>query len=129
MAGKQSKPFTIHQRQVKPFIAPTADHRLLWAVLSPDRDGTLPGASIGVVELPAGSPPPPHQHEVEQEAWYVFEGKGQIKVGDQVIDVEPGSVVVSPPKMPHSLINPGPGPLKAVFIFTPSGPEKALIVE
>lgn len=129
MAGKQGEPFAIHRGQVKPFIAPTEDHRELRVMLSPDRDGTLPGVSIGLVELPAGFAPPPHQHEIEQEAWFVFEGKGQIKVGDQVIDVEPGSVVVSPPKMPHSLINPGPGPLKAVFIFTPSGPEKALIVE
>lgn len=129
MGQEQGKPFVIRRDQVKPLIATTADHRELRVMLSPERDGTLPGVAFGVVEMPGGFTAAPHQHEVEQEAWYFFEGRGQIKVGDELIDVEPGTVVASPPKTPHQLINPGPGMLKAVFIFTPSGPEKALIVE
>jgi mannose-6-phosphate isomerase-like protein (cupin superfamily) len=114
---------------VKPFIAPSADHRELRILLSPGRDGTAPGVAVGIVTMPPGFVAPPHQHEVEQEAWYFFEGTGQIRVGDDLIDVEPGTLVTGPPQIPHQLINPGPETLKAVFIFTPAGPESALIVE
>lgn len=129
MEAKQGKAFVMRRDQVKPLVATTPDHRELRIMLSPERDGTLPGVAFGVVEMPAGFTAAPHQHEVEQEAWYFFEGKGQIQVGDELIDVEPGTVVASPPKTPHALSNPGPGMLKAVFIFTPSGPEKPLIVD
>lgn len=125
----RKKAYVTHENEIEARVADSPDHRRLKVLLSPLRDGTLPGMAIGLVEMPAGFEAPPHQHETEQEAWYFFEGRGQIRVGDELIDVEPGSVVASPPRTPHALINPGPGTMRAIFIFTPSGPEKGIIVE
>lgn len=129
MIEKQLRPFVSRFEETKPFVFPSEDHREVRIMLSPGRDGTLPGMSMGVVTMPPGFAAPAHQHEVEQEAWYFFQGKGQIEVGDELIPVEPGVVVAGPPKVPHRLINPGPEVMKAVFVFTPAGPEKPLIVE
>ncbi len=71
----------------------------------------------------------PHFHETEQEAWYVIAGRGQIRVGDKQVEVEPGTVVVSPPQVEHQITNPGPEVLKALFIFSPAGPEEALFAD
>lgn len=129
MDPKPGKPIVIRSQNIKPFIAPSEDHRLLKALLSPDRDGSAPGVALGSVEMPPGTIAPPHSHEVEQEAWFFYEGKGQIQVGDEIVEVEPGTVVASPPHTPHRLINPGPGPLKALFVLAPEGSVTALIVE
>ena len=98
-------------------------------MLSPKREPVAPGLAFGVVEVMPGPVPPPHSHSVTQEAWYFISGRGQIRVGDKLIDVEPGTVVVSPPQVEHQLINTGSEVLKALFIFTPAGDEEPLIVE
>ena len=125
----EKKAYARKREEVKPYIFDSPDHRAIRIMLSPERDNTMPGMAIGMVEMPGGFEAPPHQHESTQEAWYFIEGKGQIRIGDEVIDVEPGMVVASPPKTPHALINPGPGLLRAIFIFTPDGPEKFQIME
>lgn len=124
-----TKAYVRRREDVKPWVAGSPDHREVRIMLSPGRDGTMPGLSVGMVEMPGGFEAPPHQHETEQETWFFFEGKGQIRIGDEVIDVEPGTVVSSPPKTPHAFINPGPGMLKAILVFTPDGPEKPLMME
>jgi mannose-6-phosphate isomerase-like protein (cupin superfamily) len=129
MESSSKEPFVIHERNVKPFVAQSPDHRELRVMLSPERDGVAPGLAFGVVEVKPGPTPPPHSHSTTQEAWYFLSGKGQIVVGEKVIDVEPGTVVVSPPLVEHQLINTGTEVLKALFIFTPGGDEAALIVE
>ncbi|HEX2988363.1 MAG TPA: cupin domain-containing protein [Chloroflexota bacterium] len=129
MGNSPKEPFVIHVRDVKPFVAQSPDHRELRVMLSPKRDGVAPGLAFGVVEVKPGPTPPPHSHATTQEAWYFLSGKGQIKVGEKVIEVEPGTVVVSPPQVDHQLINTGTEVLRALFIFTPSGDEVPLIVE
>lgn len=129
MAEQVSRPFVSRYGEVKPFVFPSEDHREVRIMMSPGRDGTATGVAIGVVDMPPGYSAPPHTHEIEQEAWYFFEGKGLIKIGDEVIDVEPGVVVAGPPRVPHQLINPGPGMLRAVFVFSPAGPEAPLIIK
>lgn len=43
-----------------------------------------------------------HMHPDKTEYWFVLEGKGQITVGDETYDVEPGDLVITPPLKPHS---------------------------
>jgi mannose-6-phosphate isomerase-like protein (cupin superfamily) len=44
-----------------------------------------------------------HFHVDGTEYWFVIEGKGQITVGDEIYDVEPGDLVITHPLKPHSL--------------------------
>ncbi len=48
--------------------------------------------SVGVYALAAGSTDPQQPH-TEDEIYYVLEGRGRIRVGDDDLDVKPGSVI------------------------------------
>jgi uncharacterized protein YjlB len=42
-----------------------------------------------------------HSHPDFEEYWFVLKGKGQIIVGDETYDVEPGDLVITPRGVPH----------------------------
>ncbi len=129
MANPGTDPVVIREEDVKAFIAPSPDHRLLRVMLSPRREPVAQGVSLGIVEVKPGPIPPAHSHTITQEAWYFLSGRGQIRVGDRIIDVEPGMVVVSPPQVEHQLIANRSEVLKALFILSPAGDEEKLLVE
>lgn len=43
-----------------------------------------------------------HMHPDMTEYWFVLDGKGQVTVGTETYDVEPGDLVITPPLTPHS---------------------------
>lgn len=44
-----------------------------------------------------------HSHPNYEEYWFVIEGKGQITIGDEVYNVEPGDLVITPRGVPHKV--------------------------
>ena len=48
--------------------------------------------SVGVYALAAGSTDPQQPH-TEDEIYYVLDGRGQVRVDDDDLDVKPGSVI------------------------------------
>lgn len=44
-----------------------------------------------------------HYHKDSSEIYYVLEGTGELELGDDVISVEPGVMVLIPPLLPHRL--------------------------
>lgn len=44
-----------------------------------------------------------HMHPDMTEYWFILEGKGQITVGDETYDIEPGDLVITPPLKPHGI--------------------------
>lgn len=56
--------------------------------------------SVGVYELAAGSTDPQQPH-TEDEIYYVLDGKGRIRVGDDDSEVKPGSVIFVAAEQPH----------------------------
>lgn len=117
------KPFVIREADVKPFISEPPEHRSVKILLSPYLHPVHSSMSFGLVEVPPGHRSPYHNHEIEQEFWYVVSGTGQIRVEEEYVEVEPGTVVVAPAKSMHQLINTGTEVLKAVLALTPPGPE------
>jgi mannose-6-phosphate isomerase-like protein (cupin superfamily) len=49
-----------------------------------------------------GANPPLHQHDREDEAWYVLRGRARVWIGDAEIEAEPGSFVLAPRGVPHT---------------------------
>ena len=43
----------------------------------------------------------PHYHKRITEIYYVLEGKGQVELDGETVDVEPGTVVLIPPMVIH----------------------------
>ena len=80
-------------------------------------------AGMGMVILPPGQTSSAHSHQAEQEVWYVISGQGSVRIGADQVAIRPDTVVVAPPGVSHQLVNDGDEDLKAIWIFTPAGPE------
>lgn len=70
-----------------------------------------------------------HVHTGKTEYWFIVEGKGQARIGDELVDVLEGDVVVTPPTVPHSLANVGAQPLVFLNIVQPTGDEPITSIE
>ncbi len=82
--------------------------------------------SFGAAEIDAGREIPVHRHKVDgryvEEGFYVLEGTGEVRVGDEVAKIAAGSFcVMSPAEGYHSIRNTGSTPLRFVMCFAGTG--------
>jgi mannose-6-phosphate isomerase-like protein (cupin superfamily) len=63
---------------------------------------------------------PAHGH-VYDEVIYVVEGEGTLHLDGKSTPVSTGSCIHLPPKIPHTLENHGPGPMRVLGVFHPAG--------
>lgn len=75
----------------------------------------------------AGGPPGPprfiaplHVHHIDDEAWYVLEGKLCVRVGQDDVEVPAGAAVLVPRGTAHTYWNPGPEPTRYLLFMTPT---------
>jgi mannose-6-phosphate isomerase-like protein (cupin superfamily) len=83
------------------------------------------GGAYGLVEAlaPAGSGPPLHVHEREDEAFWVLEGSLVVRCGDRTFDAGPGSFTFLPRGVPHTFAVTD-GPARILSICSPGGFER-----
>jgi quercetin dioxygenase-like cupin family protein len=77
---------------------------------------------ISIIEQPfePGLLLPPHVHE--NDVWlYVLEGEMHARVGDEVVKATPGSWVLKPRRIRHTMWNAGPEPARIIELYTPGG--------
>jgi len=67
---------------------------------------------------------PLHTHRDEDEYSVVLEGVVGAQIGQQVIEAEPGAVLVKPRGVPHAFWNPGDEPARLLEIISPAGFEQ-----
>ena len=82
--------------------------------------------SFGAVEIDPGKEIPVHRHKIAdryvEEGFFVLEGEGEVRVGDQSSPIRAGSFcVMSPAEGFHSIRNTGDEPLKFVMCFAGTG--------
>src|SRR5438093_650331 len=82
--------------------------------------------SFGAVEIDPGKEIPVHRHKIAdryvEEGFFVLEGEGEVRVGDQSSPIRAGSFcVMSPAEGFHSIRNTGDKPLKFVMCFAGTG--------
>lgn len=89
-------------------------------------DGDATGGSFSVVEHPLepGVLIFPHSHRYEDEHSFVMEGTIGARVGDRVVEAGPGSYVLKPRGVPHTIWNAGPTTARILEIIAPAGFEK-----
>ena len=106
-----------------------------WGQLSltvgPDVNGAQK-FSGGVVDLPPGQGHTRHNHPGAEEIIFVISGRGQQMVEDAngkpiVQEVGPGCTVFVPESRFHSTLNTGLGPMQLFVVYSPAGPELALL--
>jgi mannose-6-phosphate isomerase-like protein (cupin superfamily) len=82
------------------------------------------GAWALVEQHVTGANPPLHQHDREDEAFYVLEGRMRVWVGDAEFEAEAGSFVLGPRGVPHTFARQPGGDLKLLLLIAPAGLEQ-----
>jgi quercetin dioxygenase-like cupin family protein len=86
--------------------------------LGPDNTPTE-RVSMGVSVFPAGSRPPGHVHDTQEETIYCAAGRGRIVTPGATAEIEAGVTVWVEPGTFHATESDGPEPLELVCFFTP----------
>jgi uncharacterized cupin superfamily protein len=88
------------------------------------------GKGIGVswFELPPGKKAFPHHfHLANEEAVFVLEGEGVLRLGEEMQNIRAGDYIAFPPGPPgHQIANRGNGPLRYLAMSTMLEPEVAV---
>lgn len=108
---------------------PAGDGEKVWVVGDTYTLKARAGMTGGVVALveasiPAGSGPPPHVHQNEDEAYYVLEGELEVLDGEETFVARPGSFVFVPRGTVHRFRNVGFGHAHMLVLITPAGFEE-----
>jgi uncharacterized cupin superfamily protein len=91
--------------------------------LGPEAGGRALGCSH--FEVPPGKTAFPfHFHSNFEEALYILDGTGALRLGDATIEVRAGDYVGFPagPESAHALTNTGAGPLRYLALSSPATP-------
>ena len=96
-------------------------------LLSPFIQAGIEDFAVGYTEMPIGQRGSKHKHIDTVEVWMFYAGTGKAIVGEEEIEIEPGTVVYTPPSTYHHLFNTGNEPLKLFYIYIPSGEEQKII--
>ena len=69
---------------------------------------------------------PFHNHRLNEEMFYVLEGRGEVRIGAESFPIRAGDIIACPPGGPelaHQIVNTGAGELKYLAVSTMQGPE------
>ena len=109
------KKYTIHERDVASVSLPGRDHKM---VVKPESLGSELMCA-GVAVFPAGQHAPAHVHEEAEEILYVLSGSGNMYFDGTPERIEPGTFMLAPQGVEHSLeADPGED-LKVFYVFSP----------
>jgi quercetin dioxygenase-like cupin family protein len=77
---------------------------------------------LGEVVVEPGFPgPPPHRHRRLHDMFYVLDGMLTLQLGDETLELGPGSFVCVPPGVVHTFSNRSDAPVKLLNFNTPAG--------
>ncbi|HTU30534.1 MAG TPA: cupin domain-containing protein [Solirubrobacteraceae bacterium] len=87
------------------------------------------GGAFGLIEAlaPAGSGPPLHVHQREDEAFWILEGQLTVRRGERLFSAEAGSYTFLPRGLPHTFVVEGNSPARILSICSPGGLEQYFV--
>jgi quercetin dioxygenase-like cupin family protein len=72
---------------------------------------------------------PLHRHETQEELFYLLEGPGRIQVGDETLEVEPGTAIKFPPATPRRVFNDADEPAVWLIVGAPPVAHDGVVLE
>jgi len=77
---------------------------------------------LGEVVIEPGFPgPPAHRHKRVHDMFYVLDGSLTMRLGDETLELEPGSFVCVPPGVVHTFSSTSDTPVRFLNFNTPAG--------
>jgi quercetin dioxygenase-like cupin family protein len=85
--------------------------------------GQQTGGAFGLIEqlAPVGAGSPYHVHRVEDETFYILDGKLEFISGDRRFTGETGACIFLPKNIPHGFRVVGSSPSRFLVLATPGG--------
>jgi mannose-6-phosphate isomerase-like protein (cupin superfamily) len=83
------------------------------------RNSCIRRQSLAEARLPPGGSTTPHRHIETEEIYYVLEGRGLMRVGEEAAELGPGDAVAIPPGQSHTITNTGAETLKFLCCCAP----------
>ena len=96
----------------------TKDGSLVYEVLHP-KSSAISKGSVAVAVVKPKSRTKLHYHELSEEVYFVWKGRGIVRVGEERTRVEQGCFVLIPPRTKHCIENDGSEELVIVCYSTP----------
>lgn len=73
----------------------------------------------GLNSFEAGQEHALHAHEGQEKLYLVLEGRGTVRVGEEIQDLAPGDAAFALAGVKHSIRNPGPERLVVMVVLAP----------
>jgi mannose-6-phosphate isomerase-like protein (cupin superfamily) len=83
------------------------------------RNSCIRNQTLAEARLPHGASTAAHHHVRTEEIYYIIEGRGLMRVGDETQEVVAGHAIAIPPGVLHQITNIGPGILKFLCCCAP----------
>ena len=71
------------------------------------RNSCIAKQSLAEARVAPGQRTTPHFHHQTEEIYYILEGSGEMRIGDESRDVGPGDAIAIPPGAVHTILNTG----------------------
>ena len=83
------------------------------------RNSCIQNQSLAEARLPVGGKTTPHYHPQTEEIYYILEGTGSMRIGEELCEVGPGDAIAIPPGATHQIENTGSVLLKFLCCCAP----------
>lgn len=83
------------------------------------RNSCIRAQSLAEARLPVGLHTTPHHHPRTEEIYYILEGRGRMRIGDELRDIGDGDAIAIPPGAIHQITNTGDVVLKFLCCCAP----------
>ena len=83
------------------------------------RNSCIQKQSLAEARLPPGASTTPHYHPLTEEIYYILEGTGRMRIGEDVQQVGPGDAIAIPPGQVHTITCTGKVALKFLCCCAP----------
>jgi mannose-6-phosphate isomerase-like protein (cupin superfamily) len=84
-----------------------------------DRNSCIVNQSLAEARLPSGGSTTPHYHPITEEIYYILEGRGAMRIGEETRAVTVGDAIAIPPGAEHQITNSGDTVLKFLCCCAP----------
>ena len=93
------------------------------------RNSCIRNQTLAEARLAPGMSTTPHHHRRIEEIYYILEGRGLMRVGEEGRPVGPGDAIAIPPGATHQITNTGTGVLKFLCCCAPGYEHQDTVLE
>jgi mannose-6-phosphate isomerase-like protein (cupin superfamily) len=121
--------YVFHEHELETYIPP--GHSGVVNVRLVSKSQVADHFEMVLGQADSGGSAEPHSHEHSHQVYYILQGQGRVKIGeDPPVDFGPGSVIVIPPGIIHSVWAVGEERARVIVIYSPpleSGGSKSAV--